>query len=248
MLTRVLVPFFLALGAFHSLAYTQEPVGPQEPVIPVTPAPIVQALEAIKDPARYALGLNVGANLAKGRISPQDLDIKDFMLGFMDALEKRAPKLSEKQFQAAMTSFQMRMQKKILEIAKRNLEKSNAYLEENKKKDGVQVTKTGLQYQVLKSGSGKTPSITDSVLAHYEGKLSDGFLFDSSIKRGKPETIEVKGDLPGLSEVFQRMKVGDKWVVTLPPNLAYGEGGADPDIGPNEVLIFEIELLDVIKK
>ncbi|MFY7876166.1 MAG: FKBP-type peptidyl-prolyl cis-trans isomerase, partial [Pirellula sp.] len=67
-------------------------------------------------------------------------------------------------------------------------------------------------------------------------------------KRGKPETIEVKGDLPGLSEAFQRMKVGDKWVITLPPNLAYGEGGADPDIGPNEVLIFEIELLDVIKK
>jgi FKBP-type peptidyl-prolyl cis-trans isomerase len=142
----------------------------------------------------------------------------------------------------------MRMQKKILEIAKRNLEKSNVYLEENKKKDGIQVTKTGLQYQVLKSGSGKSPSITDSVLAHYEGKLIDGFLFDSSIKRNKPETIDVKGDLPGLSEAFQRMKVGDKWVVTLPPNLAYGEGGADPDIGPNEVLIFEIELLDVIKK
>jgi FKBP-type peptidyl-prolyl cis-trans isomerase len=248
MLTRVLVPFFLASGVFHTFAYTQEPVGSQEPVSPGTPAPIVLAVEAIKDPSSYALGLNIGANVAKGRISSQDIEIKDFMLGFIDALEKREPKLSEKQFQAAMTSFQMRMQKKILEIAKRNLEKSNVYLEENKKKDGIQVTKTGLQYQVLKSGSGKSPSITDSVLAHYEGKLIDGFLFDSSIKRNKPETIDVKGDLPGLSEAFQRMKVGDKWVVTLPPNLAYGEGGADPDIGPNEVLIFEIELLDVIKK
>jgi len=242
MLTRVLIPFFFTSGTFLSCSFAQEPVGAG------TPAPIVQANDAIKDPSSYALGLNIGANVAKGRVSAQDIEIKDFMLGFMDALEKREPKLSEKQFQAAMTSFQMRMQKKLLEIAKRNLEKSNVYLEENKKKDGIQVTKTGLQYQVLKSGNGKSPSITDSVVAHYEGKLIDGFIFDSSIKRNKPETIEVKGDLPGLSEVLQRMKVGDKWLVSLPPNLGYGEGGADPDIGPNEVLIFEIDLLEVIKK
>jgi len=242
MLTRISIWFFFASGIFPICSLAQEPVGAG------APAPIVQANDAIKDPASYALGLNIGANVAKGRISAQDIEIKDFMLGFMDALEKREPKLSEKQFQAAMTSFQMRMQKKLLEIAKRNLEKSNAYLEENKKKDGIQVTKTGLQYQVLKSGTGKSPSITDSVVAHYEGKLIDGFIFDSSIKRNKPETIEVKGDLPGLSEVLQRMKVGDQWLVSLPPNLGYGEGGADPDIGPNEVLIFEIDLLEVIKK
>lgn len=242
MLTRVLLFLILASGGFLSVSFSQEPIKTE------SPAPIVPANELIKDPSSYALGLNIGANIAKGRISAQDIEIKDFMLGFLDALEKREPKLSEKQFQTAITSFQMRIQKKILELAKQNLEKSNAYMEENKKNDGIQITKTGLQYQVLKSGNGKSPSIADSVIAHYEGKLSDGTLFDSSIKRNQPETIQVKGDLPGLSEVFQRMKVGDKWVVFLPPNLAYGEAGAEPDIGPNEVLIFDIELLDIIKK
>ncbi len=120
------------------------------------------------------------------------------------------------------------MQKKIVEIAKQNLEKSNKYLEANKKKDGVQTTKSGLQYQVVAAGSGKQPAVTDTVTVNYEGKIIDGTVFDSSIERKKPETFAIQQTVPGFAEALQRMKVGDKWIVTIPPALGYGERGFPP--------------------
>jgi FKBP-type peptidyl-prolyl cis-trans isomerase FklB len=231
---------FLALGATHG--YSQEQVGG------AALAPVVPAGNTLKDPSSYALGFNVGSNFAKGKMSEKELDGKDFLLGFLDALSKRESKLTPQQVDAAFQALEQRMQKKMLEIAKQNMDKATAYLEANKKKDGVQTTKSGLQIQVIKTGNGKQPTLTDSVVAHYEGKLIEGTVFDSSIKRNKPETFPVSMVVPGWTEAIQRMKVGDKWVITLPPSLGYGEGGAPPDIGPNEALIFEIELLEVVKK
>jgi FKBP-type peptidyl-prolyl cis-trans isomerase len=136
----------------------------------------------------------------------------------------------------------------MIEQAKKNLERANVYLEANKKKDGIQTLKSGLQYQVLKSGTGKVPTLTDTVLCHYEGKLIDGTVFDSTLKRNEPAKFGVSQVPPGWIEALQRMKVGDKWVLTLPPNLGFGEQGSPPNVAPNEALIIELELLDIVKK
>ena len=220
----------------------------QEKIVGATPAPIFQGTTAFKDPSSYAMGYNIGSSLTQDGISDKDLDSKDLMLGILDALSRKEPKLSQPQFQEAMKALQQRLQKKMIETAKLNLEKSNAFLEVNKKKDGVQTTRTGLQYQVVKSGTGKQPTVTDTVVCHYEGKLSDGTVFESSLKKNQPLTLAVSAFVPGLTEALQRMKVGDKWVITLPSNLGYGEPGEPrAGIGPNEALVFELELIDVKK-
>jgi FKBP-type peptidyl-prolyl cis-trans isomerase len=244
MLFRAFVAAVACLGFGLEFAVAQEPVTGQ-----ATPAPIIQANSAFKDPSSYALGFDVGSSFVQRKMTDKDIESKDFLTGFIDALSKRDPKLDPAQMEAAFQALQQRMQKKMLEIAKQNQEKANAYLEANKKKDGVQVTKTGLQYQVIKSGNGKQPTLTDTVVVHYEGKLLSGFEFDSSIKRGQPATFPLTRVVPGWTEVLQRMKVGDKWLVTIPPSLGYGErGNPDAEIEPNELLIFEMELLDVVKK
>jgi len=219
----------------------------QEKIGGATPAPIVQASEIVKDASSYAMGFNIGSSLVQDGFGDKDLEGKDFLSGILDALSKKEPKLKQAQFQEAMKTLQQRIQKKMIEAGKVNLEKANAYLEANKKKDGVQTTRTGLQYQVLKSGTGKQPTVTDTVICHYEGKLINGTVFDSSIKRSEPASFPVSGVVPGWTEALQRMKVGDKWLLTLPPSLAYGEAGSPPVIGPNETLIFELELIDVKK-
>ncbi|MEQ1827673.1 MAG: FKBP-type peptidyl-prolyl cis-trans isomerase [Pirellula sp.] len=243
MLFRAVTALLSVLGLM-SFCLNSSPA--QEQVGGATPAPIVQAGSALKDPSSYALGFNVGSNFVNGHVSDKELDGKDFLVGLMDAISKRDPKLTHQQMDAAFQAFDKRMQNKMLEVAKSNMERANAYLEANKKKDGVQTLKSGLQYLVLKTGSGKTPTINDTFVAHYEGKLVDGTIFDSSIKRNEPLTRAVSGVVKGWTEALQRMKVGDKWLLTLPPALAYGEQGQGP-IGPNEALIFELELLDVIK-
>jgi FKBP-type peptidyl-prolyl cis-trans isomerase len=244
MLFRAFVAAVACLGLGLDFGMAQEPVTGQP-----TPAPIIQANAALKDPSSYALGFDVGSSFVQRKMTDKEVDSKDFLTGFIDALAKRDPKLDPAQMEAAFQALQQRMQKKMLEIAKVNQEKATAYLETNKKKDGVQVTKTGLQYQVIKSGNGKQPTLTDSVVVHYEGKLLSGFEFDSSLKRGQPATFPLTRVVPGWTEVLQRMKVGDKWLVTIPPSLGYGErGNPDAEIEPNELLIFEMELLDVVKK
>ena len=241
MLFRATVTLSMVLGFGWILSQAQEKIGGAAPVP-------LQTNTALKDPSSYAMGFNIGSSLAREGFNDKDFDSKELLVGLVDALSKKEPKLTQTQFQEAMKSLEQRMQAKMIETAKKNLEKSNAYLEANKKKDGVQTTKTGLQYQALKSGTGKTPTITDSVVCHYEGKLSDGTLFDSSIKRNQPESFQVSKVVPGWIEALQRMKVGDKWILTLPPNLGYGEQGQPrAGIGPNEVLVFELELLDVKK-
>lgn len=122
---------------------------------------------------------------------------------------------------------------------------SKAYMEENAKKDGVVTTDSGLQYEILEEGDGATPKATDKVIAHYEGTLIDGTVFDSSIERGEPATFPVNGVIQGWQEVLQMMKEGGKWRVVIPGNLAYGPQGAGEMIGPNETLIFDIELIAI---
>jgi FKBP-type peptidyl-prolyl cis-trans isomerase FklB len=116
---------------------------------------------------------------------------------------------------------------------------------ENAKKDGVVTTDSGLQYEILEEGDGATPKATDKVIAHYEGTLIDGTVFDSSIQRGEPATFPVNGVIQGWQEVLQMMKEGGKWRVVIPGNLAYGPQGAGEMIGPNETLIFDIELIAI---
>ena len=130
-------------------------------------------------------------------------------------------------------------------VSERRKKVATDFLEENKKKEGVQVTDSGLQYQVIKAGKGAVPDANSNVSVHYEGKLINGEIFDSSIQRGEPASFGVSQVIPGWTEALLRMKVGDKWKLFIPPALAYGERGSPPVIGPNEALIFEVELLEV---
>jgi FKBP-type peptidyl-prolyl cis-trans isomerase FklB len=205
------------LVATGTCAFGQQPpqLKPQLPEVP-----------GIKDPISYALGLNVGSSLRNASFQPSDFDIEQFANGFSDGLAK-SEKLTPEH------------------IARNNLEKANEFLKANKEKEGVQTTKSGLQYLVIKAGTGKTPTVTSRVTVHYEGKLLDGTIFDSSIKAGEPAEFRVNEVIPGWTEALQRMKVGDKWRLFIPPGLAYGERGQRPQIGQNELLTFEVELLDV---
>jgi len=241
MLFRASVALFAVMG--YGLSHCHG----QEQVVGAALAPIVPANAAFQDSSSYALGFNVGSSFAQRSMTEKEIDSKDFLQGLLDALSKKECKLDQKQLEAAFQALDQRMQKKMLELAKENMERAKAHLETNKKKDGVQTTKTGLQYEVLKTGNGKTPTLTDTVVVHYEGKLLNGIVFDSSIARNQPMTHPVSKFVPGWTEALQRMKVGDKWLVTIPPSLGYGEEGFQ-SIGPNELLIFELELLDVVKK
>ncbi len=131
------------------------------------------------------------------------------------------------------------------DIPSENLAKGEAFLKENASADGIQTTDSGLQYRVIEEGDGATPTASDSVQCHYEGNLIGGEIFDSSYKRGQPATFPVGGVIAGWTEALQMMKVGAKWEVFLPPSIAYGPRGAGGAIGPNETLIFQIELLDI---
>jgi len=212
----------------------------------IVPSPVVpsQGETGLKDPKSYAIGFQIGKDISSSGLSAEDLELKELLEGFTDGLAGKS-KLNDQQMQQAMASLQEQMKAKMIQKSRKNLERANDFLKTNKDKEGVQTTKSGLQYQAIKSGSGKTPALTSTVKVHYEGKLLDGKVFDSSIARGEPIEFPVNGVIPGWTEALQRMKVGDKWKLFIPPGLAYGERGAGSDIGPNELLVFEVELLDV---
>jgi FKBP-type peptidyl-prolyl cis-trans isomerase FklB len=192
------------------------------------------------DKVSYVIGTQIAQNLQKQDI---EVNIELLMLGLKDALAGRKLAFSQGESQQIMTSFQRRV---IAKQASKNLAEGMAYLERNKAKEGVKVLPSGLQYKVIKEGTGKIPTADDKVKTHYRGTLINGTEFDSSYKRNKPAEFPVKGVIRGWTEALQLMKEGSKWQLCIPPNLAYGERGR-PSIPPNSTLIFEVELLEVVK-
>lgn len=199
--------------------------------------------------ASYALGFRSAEQMSAMENLDLDAMVAGLRDGFGDEPESRLGEDAD--MDQLIRDYQTRMmearQKKMEEQAQANLEEGQAFLDENADKDGVEVTDSGLQYQVLESGDegAQSPTLEDTVEVHYKGMLRDGTVFDSSIERDKPAVFGLKHIIPGWQEALPMMKVGDKWKLFLPPELGYGEQGAGGDIGPNEVLIFEVELLDV---
>ena len=194
----------------------------------------------------YALAMNMSAHLLK---MPIELDREIIIEAVTALLRGNQPDMSQEEYQQTMQKFQATMEEKAnaeaQKAASENSEKGKAYLAENAKKEGVKVTASGLQYEVIKEGSGKKPAATDTVSVHYEGTLINGQVFDSSIRRGQPVEFPLNRVIPGWTEGVQLMSVGSKYRFVIPSNLAYGEHGAGGAIGPNETLIFEVELLDI---
>lgn len=204
-------------------------------------------METQLEKVSYIIGRQIGNDFKN-----QGLDINADLLkdGFTSALSGGDSKISEEETNTVMQSFQAQMQEKAQEVAAeaggKNIEVGAEYLANNLKEDGVKTTETGLQYKIIKSGEGKTPTATCTVETHYEGKLIDGTVFDSSYQRNETTTFPVNGVIPGWTEALQLMKEGDVWELTIPSNLAYGENGAGGMIGPNSTLIFKIELVKVM--
>lgn len=243
---RLVRATLLGALAMFVVPFASQFVSAQDAPKVIVPSPVVpsQGETGLKDPKSYAIGFQIGKDISSSGLSAEDLELKELLEGFTDGLAGKS-KLNDQQMQQAMASLQEQMKAKMIQKSRKNLERANDFLKTNKDKEGVQTTKSGLQYQAIKSGSGKTPALTSTVKVHYEGKLLDGKVFDSSIARGEPIEFPVNGVIPGWTEALQRMKVGDKWKLFIPPGLAYGERGAGSDIGPNELLVFEVELLDV---
>ena len=187
----------------------------------------------------YGLGTLVAANLKSQ--GGDSLDVAAMTAGLKDVMTGKESRIPEME---VMVLVQIYMQAAMEKKALRMKAESIKFLEENKKVEGVQTTKSGLQYKVISSGKGKSPVATDKVTVHYTGKFVDGKVFDSSVGRD-PATFEVGGVIPGWTEALQLMHEGDKWMIYLPYDIAYGERGSGNDIPPYATLIFEVELIKV---
>jgi FKBP-type peptidyl-prolyl cis-trans isomerase FklB len=218
---------------------------------PATPTTAATGLTTDKQKASYGIGFRMGGDMRGGQLTSDDIDLQALLRGMTDGLSKAKPALTEQDLQQAMMNFQTELTSRIQEKSKtagaKNKKEGEAFLAVNKSKDGVKTLPSGLQYKVIKSGNGATPGPTDTVKAHYKGTLLDGTVFDSSYDRGEPVDFPVNHVIKGWTEALQLMKVGDKWQLFVPSELAYGEHGVGGDIGPNAVLVFDVELLDVKK-
>jgi FKBP-type peptidyl-prolyl cis-trans isomerase FklB len=194
-----------------------------------------------KDKVSYSIGLNIGTNLAR-----QKVEVNPDLLtaGIKDAIAGK-PQLTQDQIKDVMTQFEKDMEQKQKAAGEKNKTDGAKFLEENKKKPEVKTTASGLQYKVIKDGTGPQPKATDMVTVNYRGTLINGTEFDSSYKRGQPATFPLNGVIKGWTEGLQLMKKGAKYQLFVPSELAYGERAVGPDIAPNATLIFEVELLDV---
>ncbi len=220
----------------------------------VAPA-IAQAPEGktVKDPLSYFLGISVGQQMGQSGFQLSDLDIDQVLLGFQDGIQNKPPALTEAQLTEARTKIQTllqaRQQQAQAEMEKAgaaNREKGVQFLAENAKKEGIKAIDGGIQYKELKAGTGPSPKATDTVRVHYTGTLINGTKFDSSVDRGQPATFPLNRVIQGWQIAIAKMKVGAKWIIYIPSDLAYGvQGSPSGGIGPNEVLIFEVELLGI---
>jgi FKBP-type peptidyl-prolyl cis-trans isomerase FklB len=196
-------------------------------------------LESVKKKVSYGIGLSFGKQL---KAQPLDLDEDVLIEGIKDAMAGKS-QLNDQQITEAMLAFKQEILAQRAKGGEAMAKQGEAFLAENKKKPGVVTTKSGLQYKVLKEGSGKTPKATDTATINYEGRLIDGTVFDSSEKHGGPASLPVNGFVRGFSEALQLMKVGSKWEVYIPSELAYGSKSPGSPIPPNAPLVFDIEVL-----
>jgi FKBP-type peptidyl-prolyl cis-trans isomerase len=199
-------------------------------------------LKSDKGQASYAIGQQIGKNLKTQNI---DIDPATLAVAMKDAMAGKSD-MKDDEIQKAMMKLQESAMKKQQESAEDNKKKSAEYLEKNKTAEGVKVTASGLQYKVLKEGDGPMPKKEDTVKCHYTGTLTNGEKFDSSVDRGQPAEFPVAGVIPGWTEALQMMKVGSKYQLFIPSELAYGASGR-PGIPANSALVFEVELLEIVK-
>jgi FKBP-type peptidyl-prolyl cis-trans isomerase FklB len=215
---------------------------------PGAPNLLTMSFTSNKEKISYIIGRDMAANFKKQGI---EVDPDIFLQGFKEAISGAASQLSPEEVQAAMMALQQEMQTRQAagkgQQAQANKEEGEAFLAQNKNREGVVTLPSGLQYMVLQEGNGASPGPSDRVTTHYHGTLIDGTVFDSSYERGQPATFPVNGVISGWTEALQRMQEGAKWRLFLPSNLAYGAQGAGEDIGPNATLIFDVELISVNK-
>ncbi|MCO6057787.1 FKBP-type peptidyl-prolyl cis-trans isomerase [Pseudomonas sp. MOB-449] len=200
----------------------------------------------LKTPAQkasYGIGLNMGKSLAQEGMD--DLDPKAVAQGIEDAIGKKEQRLKDEELVEAFAFLQKRAEERMTALNAENAKAGKKFLEDNGKREGVVTTASGLQYEIVKKAEGAQPKATDVVTVHYEGKLTDGTVFDSSIQRGSPIDLPVNGVIPGWVEGLQLMHVGEKVKLFIPSELAYGEQSPSPAIPANSVLVFDLELLGI---
>ncbi|HEX4179188.1 MAG TPA: FKBP-type peptidyl-prolyl cis-trans isomerase [Caulobacteraceae bacterium] len=244
--------FLLSFVSVAALALSAGAQGVKPAATPSASPAAAPLPDALKDPkarASYAIGLNIGAGLKHDGVS---VDPAMIAMGIRDVLAGAQPQLTEEQVRQTLTELQVSVQaehaEKMAKAAETNKAEGEAFLKTNAAKPGVTTLPSGVEYEVLTDGVGPKPKADDMVLCNYRGTLLDGTEFDSSYKRGQPSSFPVGGVIKGWAEILQKMPVGSKWKVYIPAQLAYGERGVPPDIGPNAVLTFEIELLSIQPK
>lgn len=205
---------------------------------------------SLESPQKDQLGYSYGYLMGKGSAETlKDLNIETFIQGLQEAVNDKAPSLTDEDMAKVLNQYKKRLEAKQLvefqELAQKNDQAGKSFLAENAKKSDISTTKSGLQYQVLQQGTGKSPKATSTVKVNYEGRLLDGTVFDSSIARNHPVDFKLNQVIAGWTEGVQTMKEGGKSRFFIPSTLAYGEVGAGDAIGPNSTLIFDIELLEV---
>lgn len=208
-------------------------------------------MKTTKEKVSYCIGLETGRNLKQ---QFADMDFELLLQGFQDAISGNNPELNQEEVQSILMALRQQVEAQqrqyFARVSEENKRRSESFLAENKDKDGIVALPSGLQYKVLSASqqSGPTPTPLDVVKVHYRGSFIDGRVFDSSYQRGQPHVFPLNRVIAGWTEVLQKMKVGDKWQVFIPPYLAYGENGFGQEIGPNMALIFELELLGINEK
>lgn len=248
---KYFVFIFAALAGSNVLAQSKKQLAAQVDQLKTENAGLQSQIEELKKPkvvelkdtismVSYSIGTFVAGNLKSQ--GGDSLQMDALAAGLKDTFEGVTPRIDQAQ---GMTIVQTYMQKAMALKSAKSKAANAEFLEKNKTAEGVKTTASGLQYKIITSGKGKSPSEKDKVTVHYTGKLVDGFVFDSSVERNQPLTIDVGGVIPGWTEVLQLMKEGDKWTVFIPYQLAYGEQGAGEQIPPYSTLIFDIELLKV---
>ncbi len=204
------------------------------------------AIETHIDSISYSIGMDIATSFTQQSV---DVNPEVFVQGFTTKYKGDSTLFNEEEMRAVLTSFRNELRQKQQDVSKmkseNNKKAGDEFLAENGQKDGVVETESGLQYKVLTSADGPSPVVSDKVTVHYTGRLLDGSVFDSSVERGEPASFRVDGVIKGWTEALQLMRVGEKWELYIPGHIAYGERGSGGKIGPNQLLIFEVELLGI---